>query len=531
MDLIEQLNDRPDLNYLLFRRGWYVCNDEHVKDMLNKFPFYGTWRVNRVCSINFITHPDTHINFFYSKKHDVNFFLLGHSYNPFTKMYEESKQLEYLAEAFPDKKLFQERIDQLTGVFVLGWIQSNKNIQFVVDASGIQSVFYGTVDEHFIMTSHPQLAADIYNWEIDENVKEIIDYKWYPRVLGSFLPGDLCQYKSLKRVIPNMLYTYNLCSNNCAVERIFPTVPILEATLDSDYDKVISDGANLLKKSIDLIIKKWNAPAISLTGGVDSQTTFAAANGNYGKISTFSYLSNHEESIDVIAAKQIAKRFKVPYRLYEIPTDSSNIDDYDLKSAILEHNSGYIAVLRPNEIRKRIVLERDVKFDVEIKSWVSETIRACQYKRYRKKTMPGLSPKLFRNLYKIFITNRRLAHKVDKIFEEYIEKYFYEHIPAGYDMSDMYFWEVGWGAWGSINVSEMMIYGDLTCIYNNRKFLALLLRTPLNKRINDQNHRDLRKSLNKELFDMDIEVVNMSEDWRRALFLRVIFELNMLFCK
>ena len=66
-------------------------------------------------------------------------------------------------------------------------------------------------------------------------------------------------------------------------------------------------------------------------------------------------------------------------------------------------------------MRKRIYLEKELQYDVEIKSWVSETIRAYWYKHYGRKSMPALSAKLFRNLYKIFITNRSLAHKIDKV--------------------------------------------------------------------------------------------------------------------
>ena len=40
--------------------------------------------------------------------------------------------------------------------------------------------------------------------------------------------------------------------------------------------------------------------------------------------------------------------------------------------------------------------------------------------------MPKLSPKLYRNLYKIFILNRPLAHKIDKIFAKYIKEFEYE---------------------------------------------------------------------------------------------------------
>lgn len=527
MNIIEQLDNRLDLQYLLFRRGWIISTEGYSYESLNKFPFYGNWNHVEKQGYNFYVHKDNQVHFAESEQCCV--FLIGHSYNPFTMEWVEKNQLQRIAEAYGTTE-FQDRIDELTGIFIIGCITGN-DLDFIVDPSGIQSAYCGKVKNSLILTSHPQVVADIYDCQFDSRIKEIVEYKWYPRVLGPFLPGDLCQFKELKRIVPNIYYTYKLSSNSIVTRRIYPLYDINEAENTEEYVGIISTGADILKRNIRLVVEKWDRPAISLTGGVDSQTTFAAANGIYDKISAFSYLSNREETIDIVAAKKISQKFNVPYELYEIPIDSALIKDYELKKEILQHNTGYIAELKPNEIRKRIILERDAQFDVEIKSWVSETIRACQYKRYRKKTMPGLSPQLFRNLYKIFITNRSLAHKVDKIFEDYISTYEYDKIPSGYDITDMYFWEVGWGTWGAVNISGMMYYSDITIIYNNRKFLDLLLRVPLKKRINDVSHRDMKKCLNKELFDMGIEVVNMSEDWRRAAFLRLIFELNMFLKK
>ncbi len=525
------LENRSDLLYLLFRRGWMISNRKLNSEKLSKFPFFGKWKIFEECNIQFILHQDSNIFFYTSSKNNLTFFLIGHAYNPFTMEENEINILQYISDVFFEPIKFQERINELTGIFILGWIRENRYISYILDPSGIQTACYGNVNSNFILVSHPQIAADVYNLKFDIEVSEIVKYKWYPRVLGSYLPGDLTQYKELKRIIPNFLYHTDLQYYHTTYRRIYPLNPLPEVKSEEDYKKIIYKGANILKCSMDLVVKKWKNPAISLTGGIDSQTTFAAAVGNYNRINAFSYLSNHEESIDIIAARKTANAFNVPYRLYEIPIDSNKINDYNLKAAIFEHNSGYISFLRPNEMRKRIVLEQDFEFDVEVKSWVSETIRACQYKRYRKKKLPRLSPQLFRNLYKIFITNRSLAHKLDKIFADYIEDYEYNKLPKGYDITDMYFWEVGWGSWGSLNISEMMVYSDITIIYNNRKFLDLLLRTPLEKRISDDNHRDMKKYLNEKLYDMNIEVVNMSEDWRRAAFLRAIFDINMLFKK
>ena len=94
--------------------------------------------------------------------------------------------------------------------------------------------------------------------------------------------------------------------------------------------------------------------------------------------------------------------------------------------------------------------------------------------------------------------------------------------------ADLHYNEVTWGSWGGPNISDMKLYTDITFLYNNRVFLDLLLRVPLEKRISDEHHLDMKKYLNKELYDMGIRVVNMKETATRARLLNMIFTFNTI---
>jgi len=142
--------------------------------------------------------------------------------------------------------------------------------------------------------------------------------------------------------------------------------------------------------------------------------------------------------------------------------------------------------------------------------------------------MPPLSPKLFRNLYKIFIADRKLAHQVDDLFATYIDDFEYASIPAQYPPADMHYNEVTWGSWGGLNISEMKFCFDITFIYNNRRFFDLMFKVPLEKRISDQHHLDMKRYLNRELFETNSRVVNMKETAFRANALNIIFTANSL---
>ncbi|MBQ7999934.1 MAG: hypothetical protein IJ298_01790 [Ruminococcus sp.] len=515
--ITKMLNNRTELQKFLFIRGFLITSKD-IPDT-NVFPFYGNWKKEKHGNYWYMAHNLTGMHIY--EDNGTVFFIMGHAYNPFTMEHEEQAILRRIAQSYGTDS-YISCLNELTGIFVAGVAKGNE-IEFHVDASGMQSACYADIDNTLYVSSHPQLIGDLCNLQMDDFVKELISYKWYGRVMGPYLPCDMTPFSNVKRIVPSIMYKYN---EGISHYRFWFNKPISTATTDEDYQKVIESAADILKNNMTLITKKWNNPWISLTGGIDSNTTFAAANGNYDCFETFSYVSAEKEVPDTEAAAKISEAFNIKHNIYNIPDNNEDIEDYDAIVAILNHNNGYVAEGKGNELRKRIHLHRNCNCDVEVKSWTSETIRGYWYKHYGRKTMPELSPKLFRNLYKIFITNRSLAHKIDKLFAEYIEKFEYKSIPSCYPPADIHYNEVTWGSWGGMNISEMKFCFDITIAYNSRRFLDLLFRVPLDKRISDQHHLDMKKYLNKELYDMNIRVVNLKETRFRAFALNVIFTIN-----
>ena len=513
------IETRTDLQKYLFIRG-FLLTDRAVD--LSAFPFYGNWTEYSVGKYTAYTHGLQKISVF--EQGERSFFLFGHAYNPFTMEIEEERVLAHIADAY-GTDAYWDRLAEITGVYVYGVIDGDR-VDYLVDPSGMQSAYYGRVDEHFYITSHSQIIGDLCGLDMNALTRELIGYKWYHRVMGDYLPADMTQFDNVKRIVPSIEYTYG---GERVTHRRFWPLKDLEMVADEEaYKTVIREAADILKRNMELISRKWNKPYISLTGGIDSNTTFASANGIYDRFKAFSYVSAEKEIIDAEAAERIAGRFDIEHLRFNIPETSDSLTDYDELVQIIRHNNGYIINRNDNEYRKRIYLIQHLDCDVEVKSWVSETIRAYWYKHYGRKSFPKLSPKLFRNLYKIFLTNRRLAHEVDKIFAQYIKDFEYESIPASYPIADMHYNEVTWGSWGGPNISEMKIYSDITFVYNNRKFFDLMFRVPLEKRISDQHHLDMKRVLNPELADMNIRVVNLKETDTRAFLLNVIFTINSI---
>ena len=513
----EMIEEHDDLMTYLFRRGFLLTN---AAVDLNSFPFYGHWKARKVG--RYLACVQELQSFTAYEKDDRAFFLFGHAYNPFTMEISEEKILKRIAEAYGTPS-YQDCIDEITGVFVYG-VTYGDTVEFITDPAGMQSSYYAELDGKFYLTSHSQIVGDLCNLEMNELTRKLINYKWYHRVMGDYLPGDMTQFDGVKRVVPSISYRYS--EHSISHKRFWPLREISSADTKEEYKKVILEGARILKNNMKLVSQKWEKPYISLTGGIDSNTTFAAANGVYDSFKAFSYVSAEKETIDAEAAKKIADRFGVEHILYNIPETEDRLPNYKEIVQVIDHNNGYIIKRNDNEYRKRVYLLQNIDCDVEVKSWVSETIRAYWYKHYGRKSFPELSPKLFRNLYKIFILNRGLAHQVDAVFAKYIKDFEYETIPSSYPPADMHFNEVTWGSWGGPNISEQKMYADITFIYNNRKFLDLMFRVPLEKRISDRHHLDLKRVLNKELYDMNIRVVNLKETDTRARLLNIIFTVN-----
>ncbi|MBR4235929.1 MAG: hypothetical protein IKR85_07695 [Clostridia bacterium] len=516
-DFKTMIANRPDLQSYAFRRG-FLLTDALINT--DAFPFYGHWNAVKAGKYTAYTHELQKATVY--ETNGKQFLLLGHAFNPFTMTVMETEVLARIAESYGTGE-YWSRLSEITGVYVYCVIDGDK-VEFIVDPSGMQSAYYGVINGKFYITSHSQIIGDLCGLEMNELTKELINYKWYHRVMGDYLPADMTQFDSVKRIVPSIAFSFD--GHNVTHKRFWPTKEITVADTDAEYQKVINDAAEILKNNMQLIARKWQHPAISLTGGIDSNTTFASANGIYDKFTAFSYVSAEKEIIDAEAAQKIAGHFGVKWQKFDIPATSEALRDFKEIVQIIEHNNGYIIRRNDNEYRKRVYLMQNLDCDVEVKSWVSETIRAYWYKHYGRKAFPKLSPKLFRNFYKIFILNRRLAHKVDKVFEQYIKDFEYESIPSSYPIADMNYNEVTWGSWGGPNISEMKMYADITFVYNNRRFFDLMFRVPLEKRISDQHHLDLKKVLNKELYDMNIRVVNLKETDMRARLLNVIFAIN-----
>lgn len=520
-DVRRLVESEPSLRGDLFIRGFLLTDAPDVGD--EGYPFYGAWHAAQVGRFRLRVHPAE--GWHVVEREGRHLFLVGHAYDPFEMEHDERRILERVAEAMSvGKRQALDVIDQLTGLFVLGVVEGDR-LLVVGDCSGMKYACYASVGGHVYVASHMELIADVCAVTEDPYVRRLTQSRWYPYMMGAYLPGDLTAFEEVKRLSPNTYVEFE--GQRAAVHRFYPARPVKPAATREAYEALLDRAADVLQNTMALIPRKWARPAISLTGGRDSNTTFAAANGQYDRYTAFSYVSMPREQADAEAARRISEAFGVPHVTYRIPKDAAELEHFEEYTAILRHNYGRIGRTRENELRKRVALRRDHDFDVEVKSWIGETIRAYAYKYFGAQRLPAsLKPRHYTSLYKIFLTERKLARDTDRRFAEYIEKTELKKHLHNYDESDLFVWEMMHGGKCGLSIAEMLFCHDITIPYNNRKLLDLLLAVPLEARIDDSHLVDLQRRMNSDLVEMGVYVKNLNETDRRAQVLNAYFRLH-----
>ena len=518
----EVLEQNVDLQEFLFIRGFLITTNKNYD--LNNFPFYGNWNCVDIKQYHILTHKRQKIYIY--KQNDISIFLIGHCLNPFDSLYNENDILEKI---YKNRNSCQEMltyINQLTGSFLLGVIRDDK-LDFLSDPSGMLFSCYGKIDGEIYISSHAQLVGDLCELEKGEYISRLEKYKYFYKY-GLFFPGDLTQYDGLKRVLQNHIMSFNGEEFSC--QRFYPCATLKLVDTQAEYEQLIEKVAKIMKDTIALAIKKWDNLALSMTGGMDSKTTLACANGMYNQLQFYSYISMEGDKIDAEAAHKIADEIGVQHDIYEIADNDEAFEKIDAFRAVIEHNNGGYKVNK-NDVRKRYYFVREKLFDVEIKSWISEIARANYYKKFGLKKLPKhLSPRHMTSMYKIFTTQRRLAKETDAVFAAFIDKTIFNKLPMGYDESDMYLWEFRYSAWGGMVItSEHSFSNEIFIPYNNRLLLDCMLSAPLQKRISDEFHEDIIKYANKKIDDCGINITNWNETKKRMYLEKIYFKVHSFF--
>ncbi len=522
------LISRLDLRETLFSKGYLLTSDDNIS--YQDYPFYGIWKKHEILTSHshnlfLYIHPKQKTTIY--EDNDFLYLMIGHAINPFDRVIDEFELLKNIS--LYNKSVnhnFIEYLNEMTGIFILIVVnKDNQSFKIYQDASGMKAVYYSIIDNNLYVSSHAQLIADLLNLHFDSNIYKLINKKFYS-FSNRYLPGNLSPYKEVKRIGGNTYLFFD--NNDFIISRFYPIKTLDMAKNIDEVNMLVEKISKLLTTTMEQITRKWNKPAISLTGGTDSKTTLSVANHFYNSYFVYSYISKKQEEVDALAAKNICDKLNIKHHTYKISESNDEVEDYHILKKIIDHNTSYFKKTSDNEIRKLIHFYKTKDFDVEVKSWASETVRVFLDRKYGMSMPKVLNERHLSILQSRYMFSPKLLKFADDKNYEFLKEIELLVPLHNFEHSDLYYWEFRMGAWGSSVVNSFDLCHEVIMPMNNRNILELFLRIPREYRINDGIHLKIIEKNNSQMKETE-HVANLYFHNYRKIIEKLYFKFRTVF--
>ena len=496
-----ELNRNPKYRELLFRRG-YLFTDQKQNTVAG-YPYYGLWREMPLGP--YFLYVQEQQTAYTRSRGNVHIGLIGHAYDPFHMIWNENDLCEALLDAYESGlTAWFDRLSDFTGLHVIILVDNDRVIA-CQDACSLTGCYFGTVNGTMYIAEHPQLIADLCGLSMDPMVEKLVQSKCY-NIGNRHLPGNLTPYPGIKRLGANTFANY---AGSFSIHRFYPVAPHPEYLTDEEKKAAIQRITELMHNGIACCTEKWNRCAISLSGGTDSKTTLACANGLYDRFSFFSFISEPQEKVDAEGAGRICKQLGLSHTVYRIPDENSSFPDFDLIKKILQHNTSYFVNLADNEIRKYITLHNLNAYDIELKSWSSEVTRVFLERKYQVRLPKTLNERHCSIFQTRYFGHPGLLRWSDREYYRFLREIGLEKPLFNYEHTDSFYWEIRMGCWGVSVISSQQLYHRMTIPMNNRKILEMFLGFPHEERKSDSVHKRVMNEANPSVLNAKVEIPNL----------------------
>lgn len=398
-------------------------------------------------------------------------------------------------------------IDYLNGRFILIY-HHNGITKFMNDAFGTRSVFY-SLHNIVLMASHYRIISNYLKSSFLSCIDAIVnDKRWYSPPSHGF-PGNLTPYQGVFILTPNTLINIK----ERTVQRFYPRRELPTGNINN----VIEEVSVLLKKQIELLHSQYKL-VLSLTAGLDTRVTLAAARSVASKVLFFTYgdihyldgcvnsiscrhLPNINDitlaslikrkydnkrqllKIDLITASEIAEALEL--RHVTIAENTVEDDDFQEFNQIIDfntyHNHGRWLAKKYLDVIPTGLLH------------VRSNISGIGKARYRKAGLNDLP-----------LTAERMAHAwhngmsrniaVVEAFHRFGQMTDFNAL-CNYDPYDMFLWEHHEGTWLTNVLIESDVAFDTFELFNCRILVEKLLSVSVEQRAKSNIHYGIIKSL------------------------------------
>ena len=309
-----------DKNFLYSRQ--FIITDSTV-------PFYEFWNLSTFLNLKIYTHPLLNTN--YAKKENVELFLIGYIFNPYTRERDETKLLFDIVEAGKDFKDISKAISDLSGRFVL-LLLFKETVYLFNDAGGLRSVYFTKNNNKIFIGSQPGIFSKFFKLEKTKNYFEFVHSPYLKNNADFSLPSGVTLYKNVNHLIPN----HYLNLTTFKQSRFWPT----EKIKPKPFEKTIGEISGLFSNLLFAANSKFKL-SLPLTAGYDSRTILSVCKPFIKDlyVYTLKYRALNSSSNDIRIPKLLTDSLNIPHNILDCQLEMDNefLDCYS-DSADLHHN-------------------------------------------------------------------------------------------------------------------------------------------------------------------------------------------------
>jgi hypothetical protein len=382
--------------------------------------------------------------------------LLGHILNP---RKPDLTNLSILNQVLTqdDEKGVAEVLYNLVGRFVI-IIEAHNSFTFFNDACGLKSFFYTKYKNEFYAASQP-LLLKLVTENLIVKGERYESYYNSDYVKGSkehWFPSGTSLYDNVYHLVAN----HYLKSEPFLQTRYWP---VKELKI-GDYEVAKAKFAELLKLTLEAGSKKYNL-GLGLTSGYDSRILLSASKDvtDHMLFYTLQYRNLNEDSNDIRIPMSLTSKINLAHQVMDcrIPINDEFKNVY-LQNSDMAHLDDWGSIAYG-------ISQNLPKDTMSVKGSCSETGRCFFYKN-------GIHPK-FRSSQDLLETYPKW--KGIPFIEQRMNTWYSEVEQSknnkGYNILDLFHWEVSTGSWQAQSQLEWDIVHDTFTPFNNRELLDIML--------------------------------------------------------
>lgn len=359
------------------------------------------------------------------------------------------------------------------------------NMAILNDAAAMRSVFYAAGKG--VVASHALLVERALGGRI---VRDDLPFQYG-------YPGNRTPYARTRVMTANTYYWIT----TKLVRRFWPIAPIAPATAE-DAAQVLLDAAVTSTRAM----AASRYVKLTLTAGLDSRTTLAAAIHAEIDFDTYTYVNMESHEVDRGIAGEIAARYGLPHTLFDEPTmDDTVLARLDEVNYRRHHAQWVDTLMRyfPDD-PSMVILGNALEIGR------SNSMGVRKFRTFRPVSAEAMSLLYYRRMGKgtkqqvEAYGRERYMEQVHCLFELFLRETSYDLVVDWFNPFDLFYWEHRMSTWQGPAMNERDFYTESFIPYNSRRVYETMLGVPEEQRYADETVYRMIEMVDPELLDWPV---------------------------